>query len=289
MHQGASAEIGIIGGTGLYDMHGLEDVRELTLETPYGPPSSVLRTGRLEGRDVVFLARHGPGHRLLPTEIPYRANIYALKLLGVSKILAVSAVGSLVEELPPRSLVVPDQFLDRTRHRPDTFYGDGLVAHVSMAEPFAPALRTALIESARGLGHDVRDGGTQICMEGPQFSTRAESLIWKGLGCHVIGMTAMTEARLAREAEIGYATLNLVTDYDAWRPEEAGVDTAEILAVLSDNADVAKAVLHDAVARVPEGPLPENGVLKTALITPLDKVPPSTVGRLQAILAPYLD
>ena len=288
MHQGASAEIGIIGGTGLYDMHGLEDVRELTVETPYGAPSSVLRTGTLEGRSVVFLARHGAGHRLLPTEVPYRANIYALKMLGVSKVLAVSAVGSLVEELPPRALVVPDQFLDRTRHRPDTFYGDGLVVHVSMAEPFAAAMRTALLDAARELGHAARDGGTQICMEGPQFSTRAESLIWKGLGCHVIGMTAMTEARLAREAEIAYASLNMVTDYDAWRPDEAGVDTAEILAVLHDNADVGKAILRAALLRVPDGPLPENGVLRSAMITPLDKVPPATIARLQAILAPYL-
>lgn len=288
MHQGASAEIGIIGGTGLYGMDDLEDVRELEIETPYGVPSSTIRMGRVAGRDVAFIARHGPGHRLLPTEVPYRANIYALKLLGVSKILAVSAVGSLVEELPPRALVVPDQCLDRTRHRPDTFYGDGLVVHVSMAEPFAAALREALIDAARSLGHDVRDGGTQICMEGPQFSTRAESLIWKGLGCHVIGMTALTEARLAREAEIAYATLNQVTDYDAWRPEEAGVDTAEILEVLHDNADVGKAVLRAAVERVPAGPLPENGVLKTAMITPLEKVPEATVERLRAILAPYL-
>jgi len=288
MHQGASAEIGIIGGTGLYEIEALEDVQEHAVDTPYGAPSSVLRTGLLEGRRVVFLARHGPGHRLLPTEVPYRANIYALKMLGVSKLLGVSAVGSLVEELPPRALVVPDQFLDRTRHRADTFFGDGLVAHVSMAEPFAPALRTVWIEAARSLGHEVRDGGTQICMEGPAFSTRAESLIWKGLGCHVIGMTAMTEARLAREAEIAYATLNLVTDYDAWRPEEAGVDAAEILAVLHDNADVAKAVVQRAVSLVPEGTLPENGVLAAALITPLAKAPARTVERLRAILAPYL-
>ena len=288
MHEGVEAEIGLIGGTGLYDMEGIEEIRDVEVDTPYGPPSSRIRTGVLYGRKVAFLARHGAGHRLLPSEIPYRANIYALKLLGVSKILAASAVGSLKEELPPRMLVVPDQFLDRTRHRADTFFGDGLVVHVSMAEPFAEGVRKALLKAARDRGYDVTDGGTQICMEGPQFSTRAESLIWKGLGCSVIGMTGLTEARLAREAEIAYATLNLVTDYDAWRPEEAGVDAAEIMEVLHDNAHVGKDVLRRAVALVPKEPLPENGVLKTAMITPLEHVPEATKTRLAAILAPYV-
>ncbi len=288
MQQGASAEIGLIGGTGLYDMDGLTDVREIEIETPYGPPSSSLRLGTLGARRVAFVARHGPGHVLLPTEVPYRANLYALKMLGVSKVLAVSAVGSLVEALPPRALVVPDQCLDRTRHRPDTFFGAGLVAHVSLAEPFAPALRQVLVEAAKRLGREVKDGGTQICMEGPQFSTRAESLIWKDLGCHVIGMTAFTEARLAREAELAYASLNLVTDYDAWRPEEAGVDAAEIMEVLRDNAHVARAVLTAAVPLVPTGPLPENRVLDTALITDLALVPPATIERLRAILGRFL-
>lgn len=288
MLQGEQAEIGLIGGTGLYDMEGLEDLCELEADTPFGAPSSTVRLGTLEGRRVAFIARHGPGHRLLPTEVPYRANIYALKLLGVTKLLGASAVGSLREALPPRMLVVPDQFLDRTRHRPDTFFGNGLVAHVSLAEPFSEPLRTALVEAARAGGHAVKDGGTQICMEGPQFSTRAESLIWRELGCDVIGMTALTEARLAREAEIAYASLNLVTDYDAWRPHERGVDAAEIMAVLNDNAHVGKEVLRRAVAHVPEGGLPENDVLANALITPLDMVPEATKERLAAILAPYL-
>ena len=288
MHEGIEAEIGIIGGTGLYDMEGIEEIRDLEMDTPYGVPSSTIRTGVLHGRRVAFLARHGAGHRLLPTEIPYRANIYALKMLGVSKILAASAVGSLQEELPPRMLVVPDQFLDRTRHRIDTFFGDGLVAHVSLAEPFSEALRQALIQAARDRAYEVTPRGTQICMEGPQFSTRAESLIWKGLGCDVIGMTGLSEARLSREAEIGYATLNLVTDYDAWRPEEAGVDAAEIMEVLRDNAHVGKDVLRRAVALVPKEALPENGVLRTAMITPLEQVPAATKARLAAILAPYL-
>ena len=288
METDVRAEIGLIGGTGLYDMEGLADVQDVEVATPYGPPSSPIRCGTLSGRRVAFLSRHGPGHRLLPSEIPYRANVYALKSLGVSKVFAASAVGSLREELPPRTLVVPDQILDRTRHRPDTFFGDGLVVHVSLAEPFAPALREALLAAAQEVGHPAVDGGTYICMEGPQFSTRAESLFYRSIGAHVIGMTALTEARLCREAEIAYASLNLVTDYDAWRPEEAGVDTAEILKVLHDNSHRAKEVLAAVVARVPTGDLPENGVLRAALITPLHRVPPATLERVRAIVERYL-
>lgn len=283
-----SAEIGIIGGTGLYGMEGLEDVRDVEVDTPYGTPSSPVRCGRLDGRRVAFLARHGPGHRLLPTEVPYAANVYALKLLGVSKVLATGAVGSLAESLPPKTLVVPDQAYDRTRHRRDTFFGDGLVAHVSLAEPFAQGLRRVLLDAAASIGHAAVDGGTYVCMEGPQFSTRAESLTYKARGFAVIGMTAYTEARLCREAEIAYANLNLVTDYDAWRPHEAGVDAAEILAVLKHNRHVARDVLRAAVPLMPTEPLPENRVLATALITPLESVPSATVERLRAILAPYL-
>ncbi len=280
-------EIGIIGGTGLYGMEGLEDVRDVELDTPWGTPSSPIRCGRIEDRTVAFLTRHGPGHRLLPTEVPYAANVYALKMLGVSKVLATGAVGSLAEELPPRTLVVPDQAFDRTRHRRDTFFGDGLVAHVSLAEPFAEGMRQVLLDAAASIGQAVTDGGTYVCMEGPQFSTRAESLSYKARGFTVIGMTAYTEARLCCEAEIAYANLNLVTDYDAWRPHEAGVDTAEILEVLAHNSHVARDVLRAAVPRVPRAPLPENAVLGTAMITPLDKVPEATLARLQAILAPY--
>lgn len=288
MHPHPTAEIGILGGTGLYDLPGLQDARDLELDTPYGRPSAPLRLGTLRGRQVAFLARHGHGHRLLPTEIPYRANVYALKLLGVTKCYSVGAVGSLREELPPRSLVVPDQFFDRTRHRPDTFFGDGVVAHVSLAEPFAPALRRTLVEAGRATGHPVTDGGTYLCMEGPQFSTRAESLWYRSLGCAVIGMTNLTEARLCREAEIAFATLSLVTDYDAWRPHEAGVDAAEILAVLRDNAHVAHEVLLEAVPSTPAGPLPENRVLAAALVTPLDRIPVATRGRLLPFLEPYM-
>ncbi|MDJ0974488.1 MAG: S-methyl-5'-thioadenosine phosphorylase [Planctomycetota bacterium] len=282
-----TAEIGILGGTGVYTMDGLEEAEDVIIETPYGMPSSSIRVGTLDGRRVAFIARHGPGHRLLPTEVPYRANVYALKRLGVTKALSAGAVGSLQEFLPPRTLVVPDQFFDRTRHRPDTFFGDGLVAHVSMADPFAPALRAVLLEAAAQVGHAARDGGTYVCMEGPQFSSRAESLFYRGLGAAIIGMTTLSEARLCREAEIAFAALSMVTDYDCWRPEEEGVDAAEILAVLKDNADLAQRVLRTAIALVPTGPLPENDVLSRALVTRLDAVPEETLARLEAILAAH--
>jgi 5'-methylthioadenosine phosphorylase len=282
------AEIGLIGGTGLYDMAGLAGVEELDVDTPFGKPSSKVRVGTLAGRRVAFLARHGPGHRLLPTEIPYRANVYALKSLGVSKVFSSSAVGSLREELPPRTLVVPDQYVDRTRHRVDTFFGEGVAAHVSLADPCAPALRRALLEAATATGSPAVDGGTYVCMEGPQFSTRAESLAYRAQGWHLIGMTSLTEARLAREAEIAYASLCLVTDYDAWRPHDEAVQTNEILAVLKENSHRAEAVLRDAVARAPRGPLPENHALATALVTPVAKIPPEARRRLAAILAPYV-
>lgn len=281
------AEIGIFGGTGLYALESLTEARDLELDTPFGAPSAPLRIGTYAGRRVAFLARHGHGHRLLPSEIPYRANVFAMKLLGVSKVLSVGAVGSLREELPPRSLVVPDQFLDRTRQRADTFFGDGVVAHVSLAEPFAHALRQALLQAAAAKGHPAADGGTYLCMEGPQFSTRAESLWYRSLGCAVIGMTCLTEARLCREAEIAYGALSLVTDYDAWRPHAAGVDAAEILAVLRDNAHVAHEILLDAIARLPQGSLPENRVLEAALVTPMDRIPAATRARLLPLLEPY--
>jgi 5'-methylthioadenosine phosphorylase len=284
----STAEIGVLGGTGLYHLDGLEDARDLELDSPFGAPSAPLRLGTLGGRRIAFLARHGHGHRLLPGEIPYRANVFALKLLGVTKCLSVGAVGSLREDLPPRRLVVPDQFLDRTRQRADTFFGDGIVAHVSLAEPFSAALRRALVEAARACGHAVADGGTYLCMEGPQFSTRAESLWYRSLGCAVIGMTNLTEARLCREAEIAYATLSLVTDYDAWRPHEAGVDAAEILAVLRDNAHTAHEVLLRAIPSLPTGLLPENRVLASALVTPRDQIPAAVRARLLPILEPYI-
>jgi len=281
------AEIGILGGTGVYGVESLADAEEITLDTPFGAPSSPIRIGEMGGRRVAFLARHGPGHRYLPHEIPYRANVHALKQLGVEKVLGASAVGSLREELPPRTLVVPDQILDRTRHRADTFFGEGLVAHVSLADPFSEAVRKALLAGARDAGHAATDGGTYLCMEGPQFSTRAESTFYKGLGCSVIGMTVLTEARLLREAEIAYASLTMVTDYDAWRTEEEGVEAGDILAVLRANAHVAQDVLLAALPHVPEGTLPANRALDTALVTPLDQVPEATRQRLAPILARF--
>lgn len=282
------AEVAVIGGTGLMDLPGLCDRRTLTLDTPYGPPSGPVGLGTLGGRRVAFLARHGAGHRLLPAEIPFRANVYALMALGVRLVLAVSAVGSLRADLPPRRLVVPDQFVDRTRQRAATFFGGGLVAHVSLAEPFSPVLRQALVAAARRLGHDPLDGGTYLCMEGPQFSTRAESRLYQAWGCAVIGMTAHTEARLCREAELPYASLNLVTDYDAWHPAEAAVEARAILAIVRDNAAAAAAVLAEAIPHLPTGPLPEHSALATALVTPLDQVPAETLARLEVLLAPYL-
>ncbi len=252
------------------------------------PPSSEIRVGTVAGRRVAFLARHGTGHAHLPSEIDYRANVYAFKRLGVSRVLSVGAVGSLREELPPRTLVVPDQFFDRTRHRPDTFFGDGVVAHVSLADPFSQPLRMALLEAAAGAGQSPFDGGTYVCMEGPQFSTRAESVFYASIGGSVIGMTALTEARLCREAEMAYGLLSLVTDYDAWRPHADGVEAGEILEVLRDNAHVAHDVLYRAIALVPEGPLVENQALDTALVTQPAAIPAATRIRLSPLLARVL-
>ena len=282
------AEIALFGGTGIYDLDDILDVQNEWMETPFGAPSAHFRIGTVCGRRVAFLARHGEFHRLLPSEIPYKANVWAMKKLGVRKILSPSAVGSLREELPPRTLVVPDQYVDRTRHRPDTFFGDGVVAHVSLADPFSEGLRQALVTGARSLDLPVKDGGTYLCMEGPQFSTRAESTWYRGMGCDVIGMTSLTEARLCREAEIAYASLCMVTDFDAWRESEEAVVASEIIAVLKDNVEAARQVLCATMPHVPEGALPENDSLKHAIITPLREVPEETRIRLGPILGRYL-
>ena len=286
MSEAARAEIGVLGGTGLYGLTDLQEAATLDVETPFGRPSGPLRVGLWQGRRVAFLARHGENHRLLPSEIPYRANVHALKQLGVTMVLASGAVGSLREELPPRTLVVPDQCIDRTRHRVDTFFGDGAVAHVPLGDPFSPALRATLLEAAAATGSTAHDGGTYVCMEGPQFSTRAESQMYRAWGGTIIGMTNLTEARLAREAELAYATLCLVTDYDAWRPEEAAVEATDILAVLRDNSARASDVLREAVKRCPTGPLPEHNVLARSLITPREAIPDATRVRLAGLLGP---
>jgi 5'-methylthioadenosine phosphorylase len=240
------ASIGILGGSGLYEIEGIKDTREVRLRTPFGAPSDPYVLGTLGGRRVAFLARHGRGHRLLPAEVNYRANIFGFKKLGVERIVSVNSVGSLREHIPPRDMVLPDQFFDRTR-RPNTFFGAGIVAHVSLAQPFCPDLNTVLYDAASGLGLRIHKGGTFLCIEGPAFSTKAESLAYRAWGADIIGMTAATEARLSREAEICYATLSLVTDYDVWHETEETVTVELVMQNMAANIANAKAVLMKAL------------------------------------------
>jgi 5'-methylthioadenosine phosphorylase len=244
------ARIGLIGGSGVYDLSGIEGLHEEKLETPFGAPSDSYFTGTLGGVPVAFFSRHARGHRYSPTDVNYRANICGFKMLGCDALLSASAVGSLREEYPPRHAVVPDQFIDRTRHRTDTFFDGGVVAHAGFADPVCPALSDALEASARESGIAVHRGGTYVCMEGPQFSTRAESHLYRSWGADVIGMTNLTEARLAREAELCYATLAFVTDYDCWRESTEPVSVEGVLAVLSENAEGARRAMRAAVAKV---------------------------------------
>ena len=237
--------IGVIGGSGLYGMDGLEVLEERKVETPFGEPSDPFVLGELDGHRVAFLARHGRGHRISPSELNFRANIFGFKQLGVQRLISVSAVGSMKLEYEPTHIVVPDQFYDRTRHRPDTFFGDGLVAHVSMADPVCPALKDQLADAAGSAGATAHRNGTYVCIEGPQFSTRAESRIYRQWGVDVIGMTNLQEAKLAREAEICYATMAMVTDYDCWHEEDVTVEA--ILAVLHQNAETAQKVIREAM------------------------------------------
>ena len=284
-------EIGVIGGSGLYEMEGLTVREERTIDTPFGEPSDAFVIGEIAGRSVAFLARHGRGHRLLPTEINFRANVYALKVLGVERILSVSAVGSMKEAYAPTHIVVPDQFFDRTRHRPDTFFGDGLVAHVSLADPVCPEMLELAVEAAREAGATAHKGGTYLCMEGPQFSTRAESHIYRSWGVDVIGMTNLQEARMAREAEICYTTLAMVTDYDCWHEEEEAAHTASILEVLRQNVKTGQQVVANLIARLPERAAdhPCATALAGAIITDPTKVPSATRARLAPIVGKYLD
>jgi len=240
--------IGIIGGSGLYDIEGIENKKEVRVETPFGDPSGVLRVGEINGRKVVFIARHGEGHWVDPTHIPYRANIHALKQMGVRKIFSVSAVGSMKEEIEAGDMVAIDQFIDRTRHRADSFYGDGCVAHIAFSDPICPGLQKKLVSSSKAMELRVHDGGTYVCMEGPAFSTRAESLMYRTFGVSVIGMTNLTEAKLAREAEICYATLALATDYDCWHEGEEDVTVEGVVATLKRNVANAKRILAHALA-----------------------------------------
>ncbi len=283
------AAIGIIGGSGLYSMSGLTDTREICVKTPFGDPSDAIVLGTLEGKCVAFLARHGRGHRILPGEINYRANIYAMKLLGVESIISVSAVGSLQEDLRPGEFLVPDQFYDRTKHRVSTFFGEGLVAHVAFAHPVCGQLAGVLSDSCVHEAVKVHRRGTYICMEGPQFSTLAEAHVHRQLRFEVIGMTNVTEAKLAREAEICYATIAMITDYDCWHPEHESVTASQIIATLSQNAENAQRVLRSAIRTLPAARSCKCGsALQHALVTDLKLVPAATKKRLAAILKPYL-
>ncbi len=277
--------IGIIGGSGLYAVEGIEDGRWRTVETPWGAPSDAIFTGRVGPVGVAFLPRHGRGHRISPSELNARANIDALKRLGVTDVLAVSSVGSLAEDRPPGSFTVVDQFIDRTKGRPSSFFGTGLVAHVSMADPVCPRLSALAVEAARAAGAEVDDGGTYLAMEGPQFSTRAESRLYRQWGCDVIGMTAMPEAKLAREAELPYALVGMVTDYDSWREDTAGVDVAEVIAQLGANAAKARAMVMHLLRSLPaERPAsPIDTCLDAALITAPGARDPAVMAKLDAV------
>jgi 5'-methylthioadenosine phosphorylase len=283
------ASIGIIGGSGLYSMAGLTSPREIKVKTPFGDPSEAIVLGTLEGKRLAFLARHGRGHRILPGEINYRANIYAMKLLGVERIISVSAVGSLQEELRPGEFLVPDQFVDRTRQRVSTFFGEGLVAHVSFAHPTCAQVSAGLADASVHCGVKVHRRGTYICMEGPQFSTLAEANMHRQLHLEVVGMTNATEAKLAREAELCYSTIAMITDYDCWHPEHESVTAAQIIALLNQNAENAQRVLREAVRALPADRSCKCGsALKHALVTDMKLVPPATKRRLAAILAKYI-
>jgi 5'-methylthioadenosine phosphorylase len=282
--------IGIIGGSGLYAMSGLSDTKEVKVKTPFGDPSEVFAVGTLEGKRVAFLARHGRGHRILPGEINYRANIYAMKLLGVERIISVSAVGSLQEDLRPGEFLVADQFVDRTRNRISTFFGEGLVAHVSFAHPTCGELSNVLADASVRCAVPVHRKGTYICMEGPQFSTFAEATMHRQLHFEVIGMTNVTEAKLAREAELCYGTIAMITDYDCWHPEHESVTGAQILATLQQNAGNAQSVLREAVRTLqPERSCKCGSALEHALITDMKIVPKATKKKLAAIISKYID
>ena len=287
-----SARVGVIGGSGLYAIDGLEDVQEVELETPFGTPSDGFRVGRLNGVDIVFLARHGRHHHLLPSEVPYRANVWAMRSLGGRWLVSVSAVGSLREHLRPRDMVVPDQFIDRTMQRPQSFFGDGCVAHVSLAEPFCSKLSDLLASAASmsmPAGHHLHRGGTYLCMEGPAFSTRAESELYRGWGCDVIGMTNHTEARLAREAEIAYASLSMVTDFDCWHNNHDAVTVEMVVGNLKANALATGPILGRLMESIRQEPPASkaHSALADALMTPPDVVPDATRHRLDLFTSPY--
>jgi 5'-methylthioadenosine phosphorylase len=280
--------IGIIGGSGLYSMSGLADTRELRVKTPFGDPSDAVVVGMLEGKRVAFLARHGRGHRILPSEINFRANIYAMKELDVERVISVSAVGSLQEDLRPGEFLVPDQFFDRTKLRVSTFFGGGLVAHVGFDKPTCGQVSSVLADASVHCAVKVHRRGTYVCIEGPQFSTLAEAHVHRQLRFEVIGMTNVTEAKLAREAELCYATIAMITDYDCWHPEHESVTAAQIIATLNQNAENAQRVLREAVRAMPtQRTCKCASALAHALVTDLKRVPPATKKRLGVIIQKY--
>jgi 5'-methylthioadenosine phosphorylase len=283
------AEIGIIGGSGLYSMPGLTGVHEERVTTPFGDPSDAFVLGDLEGRKVAFLARHGRGHRILPSELNFRANIYALKKLGVERIISVSAVGSLKEEHKPGDFLIPDQFIDRTFHRISTFFGDGIVGHVAFGDPVCATVAKTITAACKAESVTARGKGTYVCMEGPQFSTRAESNLYRSWGVDVIGMTNLQEAKLAREAEICYATAAMVTDYDCWHEGHDDVTIDQIVAVLNQNAANACRVVKSAVAAMPrERNCACTSALQYALLTAPDAIPPAAREKLDLLIGKYL-
>ncbi len=284
-----SAALGLIGGSGLYRMEGLEGAREERISTPFGDPSDAYLLGRLGGREIAFLARHGRGHRYLPGEINFRANVYGFKALGVSRLVSVSAVGSMKEALRPLDVVLPDQFIDWTRQRPSTFFGQGLVAHVSLADPVCPILLEAAASATKQQGARHHKGGVYVCIEGPQFSTRAESQMFRSLGVDVIGMTNVQEVKLAREAEICYTAIAMVTDYDCWRVEEKPVSVEEVVARLNDNARLAQEILKRLAASIPEARTCSCATaLRDAILTDRSRIPPEARERLRILVDRYL-
>ena len=284
------AAIGIVGGSGLYDLEGLENIEEKTYETPYGSPSDALIHGTLGGAQLVFLPRHGKGHRYLPEEVNYRANVHAMKQAGVGWLISISAVGSLREDIAPGDAVVVDQYIDRTKSRASTFFGDGVIAHIGFGDPTCLTLGGFLAEACAAQGLNVHGGGTYVCMEGPAFSTRAESELYRSWGASVIGMTALPEAKLAREASMSYATLAFATDYDCWHTGHDDVTVDQVIAVLMANVEKAKRVVADVVPRIMAhgGPPPHHQALKDALLTPKAAISDAAKARLGPILAPYL-
>jgi 5'-methylthioadenosine phosphorylase len=289
----AQAHIGIIGGSGLYKMEALKEVEEVQLDTPFGKPSDALIVGTLDGTSVAFLARHGRNHHLTPSELPFRANIHAMKQLGVEYLISASAVGSLKEEAKPLDMVVPDQFIDRTKNRVSTFFGEGIVAHIAFADPVCNTLAGVVADAVASLelpDVTLHRGGTYVCMEGPAFSTKAESHLYRSWGATVIGMTNLPEAKLAREAEIAYATLALVTDYDCWHPDHDSVTVEMVIANLQRNATNAQKVIQETVRRLAENPpvSEAHSALKFAILTQLDKVPAATKEKLGLLLQKYL-